>query len=68
MAVVAAQVTTPTTEIPSLLDSQYFKFLKSPSIQALWVVFSLIIGTLCGTVTFYALKWTIDILSITAIN
>ena len=55
-------------EIQTLLDSDHFKWLLEPSISALWTVFSLIWGTGSAGLMYYALVWTIELLTVTKVE
>jgi len=45
----------------TLLDNPSFSWLSSATIQALWVVFSLLVGTVGAGLSYAALAWTIQI-------
>ena len=54
-------------EIPTLLDNATFSWLNTSSWRAIWIVFSLIFGTINAGIMYKSLDWLIDILSVWAI-
>ena len=53
--------------IPTLLDNATFSWMNTSSWRAIWIVFSLIFGTINAGIMYKSLDWLVDILSVWAV-
>ena len=55
-------------EEPTLLDHPMFAYLDTTSWEAIWVVFSIMFGTVIAGANFQFYKWFIDVLTLADYN